>query len=233
ASTTTTAGLVAAAWSFFSPVTRMVSVCWPGLKSCSVTIGVRASCGRAKRSTRLAGPPSTLTSAIPASVLRSPIHVTHLPLNVNCTVAFVTVDRTAVPPLHPNLESAGIQSPGLKVTRTSDSSNRPGVAAGVGVGVGVGVDVVVGVGVGVWVAAGAMPLGLPPSPPPPPQETSVPASRRTQTHRMQRFMPPSPSVLADSEGEGGMKRCMPPSPSVLADSGAWRTRVRHAAQLYG
>jgi hypothetical protein len=83
----------------------------------------------------------------------------------------------------------------------------------VGVGVGVGVDVVVGVGVGVWVAAGAVPLGLPPSPPPPPQETSVPASRRTQTHRMQRFMPPSPSVLADS--------------------GAWRTRVRHAAQLYG
>src|SRR6476660_4676582 len=161
ASTTTTAGL--------AEVTRIVSVCWPGLKSCSVTIGVCISCGRAKRSTCLTGPPSTLTSAVPPSPLRAPIQVTHLPLNVNCTVAPAVVVRTAEPPLHPNLESAGPQSPGLNVTLGSVCSKRPGLLTPPA-----------------FVVPGLPPLGLS-LPPPPPQEASRPANK-TPIYAALRFM---------------------------------------------
>jgi hypothetical protein len=48
------------------PVTVIVNMCWPGLKSLIVTAVVWiSSVGRAKRFTSLGGPPSTLTVAIP------------------------------------------------------------------------------------------------------------------------------------------------------------------------
>src|SRR3954468_1825655 len=89
-------------------------------------MGVRISCGRAKRSTRLALPPSTLTSAIPLSLFRAPIHLTEVPVKVNVAVA-PAEDCMAVPALHPKLGSVGVHAP-LKLTAASDSSKRPGVA---------------------------------------------------------------------------------------------------------
>jgi hypothetical protein len=124
ASTTTTAVLVEWACEFLSPVTRIVSVCLPEVRPSSVTIGVWISFGRAKVSTRLPGPPSTLTRAIPPFSLRAPIHLTEVPVKVNVAVAPTAVDCMAVPPLHAKRSSVGVHAP-LKLTAASDSSKRP------------------------------------------------------------------------------------------------------------
>ena len=84
---------------------------------------MRISFGRENRSTSLAGPPSTLTKAIPPSLLRLPIHLTEVPLKVNEAVAPATVDCIAAPPLHPKRELLRVH-PALKLTAASDSSTR-------------------------------------------------------------------------------------------------------------
>src|SRR4051812_15336353 len=140
-------------------------------------MGVLISFGRAKRSTRLGLPPSTLTSAMPVDLLRAPIHRTDVPVNVKLAVAPAAEDCIAVPPLHPKLALVGVQAP-LNVTAASDSSKRPGVLilpppllGGVPPLLG-GVPPLPG---GVAPLVPGLVPGLSP-PPPPPQETSVPAS---------------------------------------------------------
>jgi len=155
-------------------------VCWPAPKSCSVTTGVCFSFGRETRLICRTGPPSTLTSAVPPSSLRAPIQVTEVPLNWNVAVAPATVDCMAPPPLQPNRASASTQSPGLRLTFASVSSNRPGLLA-TGGGLSAG-------GLLPLLAAGLAGLPPPPPPPPPPQETTSPASNRTPTYDTKRFM---------------------------------------------
>src|SRR5687768_3374203 len=88
-----------------------------------VMTGVRISCGRANRSTSVAGPPSTLNRAIPPSLPRLPIHLTEVPVKVNEAVAPAAVDCRAAPALHPQRDSLGVH-PALKLTAASDSSTR-------------------------------------------------------------------------------------------------------------
>src|SRR5438132_7228617 len=87
---------------FCRPVTVIVSVCGPSLRSLIVTMSLCASSvGRAKRSTSLAGPPSTLTRAIPIALPRLPSHLTEVPVQVTEAVVPATPDCTAFPPLQP------------------------------------------------------------------------------------------------------------------------------------
>src|SRR5512145_2924178 len=163
-------------------------------------IGVRSSSfGRAKRSTSLAGPPSTLTEAIPIPLPRLPIHRTEVPVKVNETVAPTTVDCTAAPPLHPPWGLLCIH-PALRLTAAASDSSKRAVAGAVVVPPPLGGLPAGGLPLGV---PGLPPLGVPglpavvvvglvpplvPSPPPPPHEISMAASNRTPTRSMQRFI---------------------------------------------
>src|SRR5712664_1744751 len=119
ASTTTT---FPSPWLSCLPVTMMVNMCWPALKSLIVTMGVwTSSVGRAKRLTSLGGPPSTLTVAIPMPRPRLPIQRMEVPVKVIEAVAPAVLDCMAEPPLHPQLESLRGHGP-LKVTAPLDSS---------------------------------------------------------------------------------------------------------------
>src|SRR6185369_8913045 len=83
-----------------------------------------SSFGRANRSTSLAGPPSTLTRAMPPFRPRLLSHLTEVPVKVNVAIAPFWLDSLAVPPLQPPRESLADQLP-LKLTAaTSDSSTR-------------------------------------------------------------------------------------------------------------
>src|SRR4051812_15685133 len=150
---------------FAVPVTWMVNVWGPSLRSLIVRIGEWASStGRAKRSTCLVGPPSTLTSAMPIALPRLPSHRMDVPLKLTVAFAPALVACMAAPPLQPQAESLGVHGP-VNVTAALDSSTRA-----------------------------PMPASEPPPPPPetpellpspaPPHETSRHASTRT----MERFM---------------------------------------------
>src|SRR5689334_17496912 len=83
-----------------------------------------SSVGRAKRVTSRAGPPSTLTVAIPIVLPRVPIQRMEVPVKVMEAVAPAVDDCMAEPPLHPQLESPLVHGP-LKLTPL-DSSTRFG-----------------------------------------------------------------------------------------------------------
>src|SRR6185295_1697479 len=84
-----------------------------------------SSVGRPNVLTSRAGPPSTLTVAMPILRPRLPIQRMEVPLKVIEAVAPAIADCTAPPPLHPQLASLRIHGP-VNVTEGCDSSTRLG-----------------------------------------------------------------------------------------------------------
>src|SRR6185437_5133867 len=173
ASTTTT---FPCAWLSCVPMTVIVRMCLPSLRSSIVKIGVWiSSAGRAKRSTCRGGPPSTLTVASPMLLPRLPIHRIEVPTKLIVAVAPAAVDCMAELPLHPEPESLFVHAP-PNVTAGSDSSTRmPAVGRGAGV-------------------SGPLPP-FPPvdpeelslEPPPPPHETSNTPRKKRRTRDTERI----------------------------------------------